>query len=231
VKKETAEALSRLSREEYDAYASEFSNSRQFFWRELEFLKKYVREGETVLDVGCGNGRLLNLFGDTTVKYTGVDFSKELIAIAEKNHGEKGTFLHADARSLPFADNSFDVVFSIAVIHHLPARENREQFVSEITRVLKPGGVCVVTSWNILQWRFARVHAVHFLKKLAGLSPLDFGDLIITFGKEKKKRYVHALRKKSLRVLFEKNNLDIISLEEVKRKSGFANLVVMGRKR
>ena len=230
MKKETAEALLQLSRKEYDAYAAEFSSSRQFFWRELDFLKRYAQEGDCVLDIGCGNGRLLDLFGDTAIQYTGVDFSKELITIAQKSNGERGTFLQANALSLPFAENFFDTVFSIAVLHHIPAKENREQFVSEIARVLKPGGVCVVTTWNVLQWRFAKAHAVHFLKKIFGRSPLDLGDIIIEFGKDKRKRYVHALTQKSFRQLFKKHNLSIVSLKEVKRKSGFANLVVVAKK-
>lgn len=229
MKKDTAQALLKLSEEEYDVYASEFSSTRPFFWRELEFLKKYIHEGDRVLDVGCGNGRLLDLFEGTAITYTGVDSSKELIAIAEKERGAKGTFVHASALSLPFADNSFDTVFSIAVLHHIPSKEYRMQFVSEIKRVLKPGGTCVLTTWNILQWKFAKAHAIHFFKKIFGLSPLDFGDVIMSFGKKKRKRYVHALSKKGLQKLFEKNNFLDITLKEVQRKSGFANYVVIAR--
>jgi len=231
VKKGTAQELLKMSKEEYDAYALEFSDTRKFFWRELEFLKEYVHRGDCILDVGCGNGRLLDLFDNDGIKYTGVDFSKELIAIAQKERGSKGTFLCSDALSLPFGDNTFDVVFSIAVLHHIPSEENRIRFLSEIKRVLKPNGICVLTLWNTLQWKFMKVHIAHFFKKIFGISPLDFGDLIITFGREKRKRYVHTLRKRGVQKLFKENKLSLVLLEEKKRKSGFANFVVVAKKK
>ncbi len=231
MKKDTAKKLLQLSKEEYDAYASEFSHTRKFFWRELEFLKKYIKNGDKILDVGCGNGRLFDMFEDTNIKYTGIDFSKELIEIAKKERGDRATFMHADALSLPFKDNSFDTVFSIAVLHHIPSKENRMKFISEIYRVLKPGGVCVLTSWNTLQWKFAKTHAVHLFKKIFGLSKLDIGDMILTFGKEKRKRFIHSISKKNLNKTFKKNNFSDISIKEIKRKSGYANFVVVAKKR
>jgi ubiquinone/menaquinone biosynthesis C-methylase UbiE len=231
VKKDTAEALLRLSEEEYDAYASEFSNTRKFFWRELEFLKDFVHTGDKVLDIGCGNGRLVDVFENIDMTYTGIDSSKELIAIAQKHRSTQGTYIHASALSLPFPDNSFDTVFSIAVLHHIPSKEHRAQFVAEAHRVLKPGGMCILTMWNTLQWKFAKAHVIHALKKVCGISKLDFGDIILTFGKEKRKRFVHTLSQKGLQALFENNNFIDISVREVKRQSGYANFVVVAKKK
>ena len=230
MKKETAQALLKLSEEEYDTYATEFSDTRKFFWRELEFLKEYVHKESRVLDIGCGNGRLVDMFEGMEINYTGIDSSKELIKIAKKERGSKGSFFHANALELPFDDGTFDTVFSIAVLHHVPSEAYRAQFVSEIHRVLKPGGTCVVTTWNILQWKFAKAHALHTTKILLGNSKLDFGDLMLTFGKEKRKRYVHALSKSSVRKLFKRNSFVDISVQEVQRKSGYANLVVVANK-
>jgi len=151
--------------------------------------------------------------------------------LQKKNRESKGVFIHADALSLPLEDNSFDKVFSVAVLHHVPSKENRMQFISEAYRVLKPGGVCVLTSWNTLQWEFAKTHMNHFFKKIFGLSKLDFGDMILTFGKEKRKRYIHSNSKRGLRKLFEKSNFSNITVQEVKRKSGYANFVVVAKKK
>lgn len=230
MKKETAQAILKLSQEEYDEYASEFSNSRQFFWDELKFLKEYAREGSKVLDIGCGNGRLSDMFQNDEIDYTGVDFSEKLISIAKEERGENGTFIQADALKLPFKDNSFDTVFSIAVLHHIPSKENRVRFVSEAHRVLNPGGVCVLTVWNTLQRKFIKIHIVNSLKKIFGLSKLDIGDIIIPFGKNKRQRYIHSFTKKSLRKLFEKNDFSNISIQKIKRKSGHSNLVVIAQK-
>lgn len=230
MKKDIAQKLLSLSEKEHDAFASEFSTSRPFFWRELDFLKEHVHTGTAVLDIGCGNGRLVDVFEGIDIEYTGIDFSKELIAIAQHERGSKGVFLKADALALPFEENSFDAVFSIAVLHHIPSRENRMQFVSEAYRVLKPGGVCVLTVWNIAQWKFFKVHLEHSLKKIFGVSKLDFGDIIIPFGKKKRERYIHMLTARSLKKLFKKSGFSDISVQEVKRKSGYSNLVVIAKK-
>lgn len=230
MKKETAQALLKLSQEEYDEYASEFSSSRQFFWDELKFLKEYANSGDNLLDIGCGNGRLSDMFENKNIRYTGVDFSKELIEIAKKERGKNKRFIQANALKLPFKDNSFDTVFSIAVLHHIPSKENRKKFLSEAHRVLKPNGICVLTVWNTLQWRFIKIHKKHFLDKIRGLSDLDFGDMIIPFGKNKRKRYVHTFTKRELQKLFKRNNFSNISIQEVKRESGYSNLVIIAQK-
>jgi ubiquinone/menaquinone biosynthesis C-methylase UbiE len=230
VKKETAQALLKLSQEEYDEYASEFSTSRQFFWDELKFLKKYVDSGDCLLDIGCGNGRLSDMFENKNIQYIGIDFSKELIEIAKKERGKNRIFIQANALKLPFKDNYFDTVFSIAVLHHIPSKENRIKFLTEANRVLKPNGACVITVWNTLQWRFLKTHKKHFWDKLWGHSDLDFGDMIIPFGKNKRKRYVHTFTKRKLQKLLKKSNFSKTSLQEIKRESGYSNLVIIAKK-
>ncbi len=230
MEKETAQAILEMSQKEYDEFASEFSTSRQFFWDELRFLKVHVRKGNRVLDIGCGNGRLSDMFENEEIEYTGVDFSENLIEIAKKERGQKGKFLQANALDLPFGNDCFDVVFSIAVLHHIPSKENRALFVSEANRVLRPGGVCVLTVWNTLNLKFIKAHTTHFLKKILGNSDLDFGDIVIPFGKRKRKRYIHSFTKRSLKSLFKENNLSNISVQNVKRISGHANLVAVTQK-
>ena len=231
MKKETAQRLLALSEREYDTYAREFSDSRAFFWKELEFLDEHVQAGQTVLDVGCGNGRLVDFLGaKKRISYTGIDSSKGLTNIATQERGDKGTFIHASALSLPFNDGTFDRVFSIAVLHHVPSQAFREQFVREARRVLKQDGTLVLTVWYIWQWRFFTTHLAHIMRKLTFRSDLDWGDVIMPFGKMKNKRYVHAFTKKSLERLLEQNGFTVSSIKEVKRKSGYANLVAIARK-
>jgi SAM-dependent methyltransferase len=230
MKRETAEKLLAFSEKEYDTYAREFSDTRPFFWRELEFLEKYARTGKNILDIGCGNGRLLDVFKSKSIHYTGVDSSKDLILLAQKYRGEKGIFIHANALSLPFQENTFDIAFSVAVLHHIPSKEFREQFVREAYRVLRPEGILILTVWNILQWHFFRVHLVHSLKKMIGMSDMDFGDTILSFGQLKRERYVHAFTKRELRKLLQRQGFTISSTEEIKRRSGYSNLVVVAKK-
>ena len=89
-----------------------------------------------VLDIGCGPGDFTRAFSETGAIVTGVDFSPEMIRVAQDRF-PRVTFKVADAESLPFGDCSFDVVVGAYVVHHL-ARPDLA--FREIYRVLRPGG-------------------------------------------------------------------------------------------
>jgi SAM-dependent methyltransferase len=115
------------------------------------------RGDESVLDVGCGRG--LMLLGAakrlTTGKATGIDLwqSEDLsgnsAAATQANAEAEGVaerveIQTGDARKLPFADASFDVVVSSAALHNIYETEGRLIAIREIARVLKPGGRVVI---------------------------------------------------------------------------------------
>ena len=110
-----------------------------FFKYQRPRLAKYLKstnfDNGKVLDVGCGYGQYSPMLGGD---YTGIDLEKEAIEVCRKNYPNK-TFLEMDATKLDFPDNSFDLVISTLMFHHL----TEDQFVratEEIKRVLKPGG-------------------------------------------------------------------------------------------
>jgi SAM-dependent methyltransferase len=111
------------------------------------------RGDECVLDVGCGHGLLLIEAARrlTTGRAVGVDVWRQ----KDQWHNSRGATIDtvrdagvadrvevsgADARALPFRDDTFDVVVSSLVIHNISDREGRAQAVREIARVLRPGG-------------------------------------------------------------------------------------------
>lgn len=111
------------------------------------------RGDEQVLDVGCGHGLMLLAAAKrlTTGRAIGVDIWSQAdqagnspAATMEnarlENVAERVEVQSADARELPFADSSFDVIVSSFVIHNLNRVADREKVVREIARVLKPGG-------------------------------------------------------------------------------------------
>ena len=133
----------------YNNFAQEFSSTRQYLWDDLKPLAKYTRDGDKVLDLCCGNGRLYQLFDGMSIHYIGLDQSEELIKRAwEKFPGVD--FSVGDMRELPFPDDSYDVIYSIAAFHHLANAEDRLKVLAEMRRVLKPGGRLVMTNWNLL---------------------------------------------------------------------------------
>jgi arsenite methyltransferase len=123
--------------------------------REAERLLDLVpwRGDELVLDVGCGRGLLLIRAAQrlTTGRAVGVDVWHGLQlsgncpqAVLENARragvAERVQIQSSDARCLPFADASFDVVLSSLVLHNISGRAGRRQAVCEMARVLKPGG-------------------------------------------------------------------------------------------
>jgi SAM-dependent methyltransferase len=93
-----------------------------------------AKPGESILDLGCGDGQLTERLISTGAIVTGVDLSPEMLAAARS----RGIDAHeGSAESLPFADHSFDAVFSNAVLHWV---RNQDAMMAEVRRVLKPSG-------------------------------------------------------------------------------------------
>lgn len=129
-----------------------FERIRQRRYRLEPFIRGIVNfpkfSNKKVLEVGCGIGIDGLEFVKAGADYIGVDFSEQSAKLAEKNfalHGYNAKILVADAESLPFADNSFDFIYSWGVIHHTP---RPELAISEIWRVLKPGGQFCIMIYN-----------------------------------------------------------------------------------
>jgi len=93
--------------------------------------------------------------------------------------GELSTGVNLDASSLPFKDASFDVVTSIAMFHHLPTKKDRLNFLKEVRRVLKPGGISVIKFGFILgeaesqiKVKWANVDRFYYSMSLEGLKKI-----------------------------------------------------------
>ena len=189
----------------YNLIADDFSRTRQNLWPELSFLKEYVNNGDKILDLGCGNGRLAELFKNYDIEYTGVDNSDKLIELAKNKYvSDKIKFIAVDGLNPPFPDNYFDKIFSIAVLHHIPSYELRLKFLSETQRVLKKNGIAVFTVWNLWQKKGIKFQIKYLLLKILGLSRLDFKDVLMPYKVKNARilRYYHAFTKKELSNLF-----------------------------
>jgi ubiquinone/menaquinone biosynthesis C-methylase UbiE len=110
------------------------------------------RGDERVLDVGCGNGFLLMEAAKhlTTGKAIGIDIwlddaGQQSAPALQRNAQVEGVadrieLKSADARAMPFADASFDLVVSSLMLHHAGSAADRQQVLQEMIRVVKPGG-------------------------------------------------------------------------------------------
>ena len=153
-----AQYLLKKTTQDYNLIAERFARAREKPWSEFQFLfDDYLISGERVLDVGCGNGRFYQAMEDKKVDYFGVDSSEKLIKIAKKKYPQ-ARFQVAEALNLPFPQNFFDKVYSIAVLQHIPSQEFRLQFLGEARRVLKPNRLLILTAWNL--WRGSYVKKI-----------------------------------------------------------------------
>jgi ubiquinone/menaquinone biosynthesis C-methylase UbiE len=96
--------------------------------------------GKQVLEISCGHGGGASYLVRTLrpASYTGLDLNPDGIAFCRDRHHLTGLdFVHGDAESLPFADESFDAVINVEASHAYP---QFPRFLAEVTRVLRPGG-------------------------------------------------------------------------------------------
>ena len=226
---EYAEYLLEKTRKDYNLIAEDFSRTRSRIWEELRFFEKYIADNEKVLDLGCGNGRLYELFKEKTIDYYGVDFSEKLIEIARKRYPQF-EFQVADALNLPFSANFFDKVFNIAVLHNIPSKELRLKCLKEIKRVLKPEGLLILTVWNLGSFRKFIIFLKYIVLKIIGKTKLDFDDTFIPWGKQVS-RYLHCFSKKELKKLSEEAGFKVKEVKILKRsKSKESNILLIAEK-
>jgi len=136
------------------------------------------------------------------VDFFGIDSSENLIELAKENYPQ-AKFQVANALSLPFSENYFDKVYSISVIHNIPSKDFQLQYLKEARRVLKPGGLLILRSWDL--WR-RKVSLPLILKytflKLIGKSKLDLKDVFVPWkdssGGVLVERYFHCFTKGEL---------------------------------
>lgn len=153
MKEENVKAILKSTPEIYDRIAGDFSNTRGKWWAGINDFKKFAKPGDKILDIGCGNGRMAEVFKDLDIEYLGIDNSAELIKIAQQRfaNNKKIKFQIADITDLQLGENKFDLVLVIAVLHHLPTRKLRLQALREIYKTMKPGGFLIMYNWNLWQ--------------------------------------------------------------------------------
>lgn len=101
-------------------------------------------KGKKILEVGMGFGTDILQYAKNGSIVTGIDLTHESVKIVTerfKLKGLKGDFRQANAESLPFEDNTFDLVYSVGVLHHTV---NTKEAIEEIRRVLKPKGKAII---------------------------------------------------------------------------------------
>ena len=192
----------------YDSIAKDFSATRKFAWPELSVFIPHLPDSFKLLDLGCGNGRLLSVLKDSHKKfeYLGLDFSQELIKQAQQNWPDYDFQVH-DMQMLNFPEQSFDCVAMVASFHHLYTKKERQELLQKIYAILKPGGLLFMTNWNLGQKKYLSSWFNKFWQKKV------WNDCFVTYTipntKQKYWRYYHHFTKSELTGLLKSSGFSL----------------------
>lgn len=137
---------------QFETYLMTFDLGRSVYLngivRNLQKLSN-LPQGKKILEIGCGNGigtRLINKYFNPA-GFIATEYDESLVEIAQlKNKNSKVQIEAGNAADLRFADNEFDAVVGLSVIHHIP---NWKDCLDELHRVLKPGGLLIIKELSI----------------------------------------------------------------------------------
>lgn len=221
MKEEYAQQLLSKVKNDYNQIAEDFSSSRHRVWEEINFLFDDIKPNDDVLDSGCGNGRYSPLMKQRGGRYFGIDNSDQLIRIAQSRYPEEN-FQAADVLNLPFADNFFDKIYSIAVLHHIPSNALRLQFFEEAKRALKKDGLLVLTVWKFKRWQERLLLLKYNISRVLGKSKLEKNDLFLPW-QNKIPRYYHFFSQTELKNLAQKAGFKIVKIGLISNERGNRN--------
>lgn len=162
---------------------------------EIDNISKYIKDNDTVLDVGCANGySTFQQYKRKKLKsIVGIDFANNMINMANKRlnkeiDNDNISFKQGDIRNIEFDDNEFDVVYTTRVVINLQTWEEQKQAINECIRVTKKGGKVILSEgfWEPLM-------LLNSFRLISGLEPLVEHDFNRYLKKKKLIKYIESL--------------------------------------
>lgn len=225
MKEEKAQELLELVKNNYQDIAADFDATRKKeIWPEIRIFADKVKVGDSVLDLGCGNGRLLEALKGKEIEYIGVDNSFGLIKLAQANYPAE-RFVVGDALALDNIDSlagrKYNFIFCLAVLQHIPSEELKVKALRLMADKLTDEGEIIISNWNL--WEHKKYKGILIRRWFLGLfnhGGLAFNDLIFPWndsrGEQKSRRYYHAFTVKELKRLALSAGLKISVLKKDK---------------
>ncbi len=217
----TKQKLLDIVKNNYEEIAEDFSSTRNYIWPKLKKIivetprRGVSRDINNVLDLGCGNGRLFELFKNKNAKYTGIEQSHNLIKLAKKKYPEvnfmqDNILQYVQASQWDASIDKFDLILLIAVLPHIPSYELRLKLLKNIKNHLKSDGELIITCWNLnAQTKYKKLIFKNNLKKLFGFNKMDWSDILFSGFNKESERYYHAFTKNELKKLLIKAGFKI----------------------
>jgi ubiquinone/menaquinone biosynthesis C-methylase UbiE len=133
----------------YDAARNleEFWASGQAIWNDIKQVTGYAPgTGDTVVEIGCGVGRLTRAIAPEVGRVIALDISERMLALARQANLPNTDFRAAEGFTLPgLPDESADLALGYCVFQHLPSEAALKSYLAEMHRVTKPGGIIAFT--------------------------------------------------------------------------------------
>lgn len=203
-----AKQLTQHVAEFYETHGAAFSRTRHQYWELFETIKTLCKPGDTLADIGAGNGRLKDYLPQD-ITYLGIEPSSSLRA----NHPE---IQAGQLPKLPLPNVTADIVTCLAVLHHLPALDHQAA-IQELLRIAKIGGHIIASAWNLDGSEYEKIPGG------------DTGDVWVPWHAEQAeaKRFVHLFTEHEWKNLW---TVPCIQIEHIGLDANQKNWLVVARK-
>ena len=179
----------------YSKVALQFSKTRYYRWNCVENFLKLIptKIPQKIIEIGCGNGKNLKTLDPKVHHIIATDVCSEFLDMIEPEYHPT----YADNLNLPFRQNQFDFVLSVAVIHHFSSESRRMKAIDELLRITTIGGYILITVWG----------SKSFENSQFTLNP---GSNFIPFKGHERYYYIYREGELEETLLYYKNSINII---------------------
>jgi tRNA (uracil-5-)-methyltransferase TRM9 len=206
-----------LNRRFYTDFGKPFSATRARIQPGIRRILAQLQGTERILDLGCGNGQLARTLAGLGHHgpYLGLDFSLPLLAEAQSQpEGFSATFRQADLTmpgSFSALPAPFDLIFTFAVLHHIPGHVLRQNILAQARGLLAPGGRFVHSEWQFMNSEKLKARIQPWERAGLSAADVDEGDVLLDWRDGGAGlRYVHHFSEQELVQLAAENRFRIV---------------------
>ncbi len=239
--------LNKINNDFYSTVATDFDDSRQYFWDGWYKLITYTKHFNQLksADIGCGNGRFFEFLIKNIPKeefsYLGIDNNEDLLKFA-KNNFQKNNFVNYQLKKIDIVESllskkdflnedqklqkndGFNLIVSFGVMHHIPSYKLRLQLISYLKSKISDNGYIILSLWQFIEFE-------RFRKKVVNYDNLEENDYILDWNRGKKAlRYCHLIDEVEQNNLIFDSKLKLVERFRADGKEGNVNTYLVLKK-